>query len=229
MSSDRIDYPKASKQISDAGVIVYIGGVFLVIAFLSPYWIESYDEARMEFKHMGLWTYCFNHFRYPHYQFDKLFTGCGTVFSEEYYVIREWLLPGWLLFLELCMTLALLLSLGTLALIASILTRYPQRLVLKYEYMLSAACFLATSVSATLIFVSLILFPFNCWRRDWLQNPMFNHLSWSYYTAVLSGFIHVYGAWYLYKDARITYEQRRESKNLVMQMYPPHERNFYDQ
>lgn len=54
---------------------------------------------------------------------------------------------GWLLFLELCMTLALLLSLGTLVLIAAVITRYPQRLVLKYEYMLSAACFLATSIS----------------------------------------------------------------------------------
>lgn len=54
---------------------------------------------------------------------------------------------GWLLFLELCMTLAILLSLGTLAMIAAVITRYPQRLVLKYEYMLSAACFLATSIS----------------------------------------------------------------------------------
>jgi hypothetical protein len=32
-----------------------------------------------------------------------------------------------------------------------------------------------------------------------------------------------------FQDARIAYDQRRESKNLVMQMYPPHERNFYDQ
>lgn len=60
----------------------------------SPYWLESYDEAFINFKHMGLWTYCFDHFRYPHYQFEKLFDGCNTVFSEEYYVIREWLLPG---------------------------------------------------------------------------------------------------------------------------------------
>ena len=34
---------------------------------------------------------------------------------------------------------------------------------------------------------------------------------------------------YYFQDARIAYEQRRESKNLVMQMYPPHERNFYEQ
>jgi len=33
----------------------------------------------------------------------------------------------------------------------------------------------------------------------------------------------------IFQDAQIAYEQRRESKNLVMQMYPPHERNFYDQ
>jgi len=57
------------------------------------------------------------------------------------------LFKGWLLFLELCITLALMLSLGTLALIAAVITRYPQRLVLKYEYMLSAACFLATTIS----------------------------------------------------------------------------------
>ncbi|XP_025422995.1 uncharacterized protein LOC112692525 isoform X2 [Sipha flava] len=222
MSSDKVDYPKASKLISDAGVIVYIGGFLLVIAFLSPYWIQSYNDAFMNFKHMGLWTYCFDHFRHPHYQFDKLFDGCNSVFNEDTYVIREWLLPGWLLSLELFMTLALVLSLGTLAIIAAVITRYPQRIVLKYEYMLSAACFIATSISV-------ILFPFNCWRRDWLMYPMYNHLSWSFYTAIISGFVHAYGAWYLYKDARIAYDQRRESKNLVMQMYPPHERNFYDQ
>lgn len=54
------------------------------------------------------------------------------------------------------MTLALLLSLGTLAMIAAVLTRYPQRLVLKYEYMLSAACFIATSISGLLNMIMLI-------------------------------------------------------------------------
>ena len=43
---------------------------------------------------MGLWEFCFNHFRYPNYQFDKLFDGCHYIFSQEYYVIWEWLLPG---------------------------------------------------------------------------------------------------------------------------------------
>lgn len=137
------------------------------------------------------------------------------------------ILKGWLLFLELCMTLAILLSLGTLAIIAAVITRYPQRLVLKYEYILSAACFLAAATtsllkiyyyllylnltihdlikykfiffSAVLILLTVCLFPYNCWRRDWLMYPIYNHLSWSFYIAILSGFVHAYGAWYLYK------------------------------
>jgi len=60
----------------------------------SPYWIQSYQETFSDFKHMGLWEYCFDQFRYPYYQFDKLFDGCHYIFSQEYYVIREWLLPG---------------------------------------------------------------------------------------------------------------------------------------
>lgn len=69
-------------------------------------------------------------------------------------------LKGWLLFLELCMTLAVLLSLGTLAIIAAVVTRYPQRLVLKYEYMLSAACFLATAITSLLKIYYYLLYYF---------------------------------------------------------------------
>lgn len=60
----------------------------------SPYWIQSYEETFSNFKHMGLWEFCFDQFRYPYYQFDKLFNGCHYIFSQELYVIREWLLPG---------------------------------------------------------------------------------------------------------------------------------------
>lgn len=65
-----------------------------VFLFCSPYWIQSFDETFSSFKNMGLWEYCFDNFRYPYYQFDKLFNGCNWIFSQELYVIREWLLPG---------------------------------------------------------------------------------------------------------------------------------------
>jgi len=59
-------------------------------------------------------------------------------------------LKGWLLILEVFMSLAVLLSLGTLPIIVAVVTRYPRRLVLKYEYMLSALCFLAAATTSLL-------------------------------------------------------------------------------
>ena len=60
----------------------------------SPYWLVSWEYTFSPFKSMGLWEFCFKDYRHPHFQFDKLFTGCHYVFSEEYRIIREWLLPG---------------------------------------------------------------------------------------------------------------------------------------
>ena len=49
------------------------------------------------------------------------------------------------------------------------------------------------------IVMMIIIFPWNCWRRDWLLNPMFNHLSWAYYSLFFSLFFHAIGTNYLYK------------------------------
>lgn len=63
-------------------LVSYIGGVFLLMSFSSPYWIESYDESFSSFKNMGLWEYCFKDFTYPYYQFPRLFNGCHNIFSH---------------------------------------------------------------------------------------------------------------------------------------------------
>lgn len=113
----------------------------------SPYWIESYDDTFVDFKHMGLWHYCFKEFRYPFYQFDKQFNGCHHVWSQEYYVIREWLLPGWLMVVQFFATVAFLLSIVGLAIVAFIAIRWPLRLVLRYEWLLSAISFICNTVA----------------------------------------------------------------------------------
>lgn len=73
-------------SISDATLIgasiTYLAGLFLLLSFAGPYWIESYPEMFSSFKRMGLWEYCFDRFRFPAYQFDKLFDGCHYIFSE---------------------------------------------------------------------------------------------------------------------------------------------------
>lgn len=62
--------------------LTYVAGVILMMAFCSPYWIESYDESFSDFKNMGLWEYCFKDFSYPYFQFPRKFNGCHNIFSH---------------------------------------------------------------------------------------------------------------------------------------------------
>lgn len=128
-------------------ILSYIGGVFLLMAFCAPYWISSYDESFSSFKNMGLWEYCFKDFRYPYYQFTTTFDGCHHIFSREYYVIREWLLPGWLMVVQTCVTLSFLLTFGALVVMSLELIRWPLKFVLQYEWVLTKASFYCISAS----------------------------------------------------------------------------------
>ncbi|XP_011135279.1 uncharacterized protein LOC105180727 [Harpegnathos saltator] len=220
MSVDKQEYHRASNAVVFGGLLTYVAGVFLVMAFTSPYWIESYQETFSNFKHMGLWEYCFEQFRYPSYQFNKQFDGCHHIFSQEYYVIREWLLPVWLMIVQAFVTLALLLSFFAQITVVMILIRWPLALVLRYEWVFSSAAFLCDAVAGGLLFLAVSIFGGQCWRRDWLMYPNFNHLSWSYGLAVISFMLHTFGAFFLYLDARTGYRLRKESRNLVMQMQP---------
>ncbi|XP_078038548.1 claudin superfamily protein pickel [Augochlora pura] len=220
MSLEKQEYHRASNAVVFGGLITYIAGLLLVMAFTSPYWIESYQGTFSSFKHMGLWEYCFKEFRYPYYQFDKQFDGCHHIFSEEYYVIREWLLPGWLLVVQTLVTVALLLSFAAQVMIALTLVRWPLKFVLNNEWLLSSVSFLCCGGAGTLLFLAVSIFGGQCWRRDWLMYPNFNHLSWSYALAVVSFMFHLLAAFFLYLDAKAGHRIRKESRNLVMQMQP---------
>uniref|UniRef100_A0A1B6DPT9 EXPERA domain-containing protein n=1 Tax=Clastoptera arizonana TaxID=38151 RepID=A0A1B6DPT9_9HEMI len=228
MSLDsKLDYHRASNGMVFGGILIYVGGIFLLIAFISPYWEQSYDQTLSNFKHMGLWQYCFDEFRYPNHQFDKLFIGCHFIYSNEYYVIREWLLPGWLLAIQAWMTLAFLLSFGSQIIIAGIVVRFPLNFVLHYEWLLTGIIFLCNAVSTFLIFISVVLFWTQSSRRDWLMYPNFNHVSYSFYLGVIALFIKLAGSYIFYLDTRKAYEYHKESRNLVMQMHIPNSRNGF--
>lgn len=154
-------------------LVAYVGSLFLVMSFASPYWIESYDESSSSFKKMGLWEYCFKDFLYPNYQFPKHFNGCHNIFShvsyslngslfiyececelwikpflQDYYMIREYLLPGWLLTVQICITLAFVLTFLTLGLLALELVRWPLKTVLQYEWLMTRISFIALAVAS---------------------------------------------------------------------------------
>lgn len=62
-------------------------------------------------------------------------------------MIREWLLPGWLMSVQAFVTLALMLSFTAQVLLALVIIRWPLRTVLRYEWMF-------VSVSCTLVALS---------------------------------------------------------------------------
>lgn len=215
---DKNNYPKASNALVIGGVIAWVGCLFLMVCFCAPYWIESYEESFSSFKHMGLWEYCFKDFQYPYYQFPKLFNGCHHIFSHEYYVIREYLLPGWLMFVQFCVTLPLLLTMGALAIIACEVCRWPLHLVLRYEWLFTTISCACVSISSFLLLLATLTFGVNAYRRDWLMYPKFNVLSWAYSCCVVAFMILGMAALLLFKEAKVSYRQRSEAKNLVMQM-----------
>ena len=209
------------------------------MSFASPYWLQSWESTQSPFQNMGLWEFCFYKFRHPDYQFDHLFHGCHALYGEEYRLIREKLLPGWLMVVQLFVTLAFITSfLGQLTLISLVL-RIPLEWVLRFEWHFCGVAFLCQVVtgkflsylislrqyyqlifclSAVLLFLSVCIFGGCCWARDWLLYPNYNYVSWSYALAVFSCLGHFLGAGFLLKDCQDAKERKEKNKALIMQM-----------
>jgi hypothetical protein len=44
-----------SGYLVNGALLTYIGGLFLMIAFCSPYWVKYVDETLSQFKKRGMW------------------------------------------------------------------------------------------------------------------------------------------------------------------------------
>ncbi|GAB6020197.1 hypothetical protein CHUAL_002918 [Chamberlinius hualienensis] len=190
MAVDYRNYPPATGNMIVGSVVSFCGMLIMLISYASPYWLESYPETYSNFVNLGLWEVCFHEFRYPRYQFDKKFNGCHYIYSQEYLILREWLLPGWYLFVQGAMSVALLLALGALACISIVLMRF----FLKYEWIVLGFTWILQLLAAGFIFLSVAVFGGKCWDRSWLLYPNFNHLSWSYGLSVIAMFIFGFSA-----------------------------------
>lgn len=133
-------------------------------------------------------------------------------------MIREYLLPGWLLAVQICITLAFILTFVTLGGLALILIRWPLKIVLQYEWLMAKISFITLATASALIFFGILIFGLNAYRRDWLMYPSFNIISWSFAFAVVAMFIIGVAAVLLRRESKKAYEIRDQAKNLVMQM-----------
>ena len=65
----------------------------MVIAFASPYWVESFEKADNKFVKCGLWEFCFNDYTFYKDYNGKRFLGCWYIFSASSRPLWEWLSP----------------------------------------------------------------------------------------------------------------------------------------
>jgi len=224
-SQDTIQNEKARAQRTSPilfnGVCAgFASGVLLLIAFCSPYWLQSWEDTHSPFLNMGLWEFCFYRFRYPKFQFDRMFTGCAAVWGSEYRLIREWMLPWWMLLTQLLATLSFIISFISQVFDACLLLRWPLERILRFEYQVVYTTFVMKSLVAVLMFVCVALFGGACWDRGWLLYPNYNYVSWSYAFAVFSMIGHGIAAYFFFVEQKDAKERRDKNMALVMQMYP---------
>lgn len=61
-------------------------------------------------------------------------------------MIREWLLPGWLMAVQTFVTLGLILSFTAQVLLACVIIRWPLRTVLRYEWIFVSISFVMVAL-----------------------------------------------------------------------------------
>ena len=89
------------KQTEMGRVTALIGCFFVaaavglnVLAFASPYWVESFGEfTGNRFVKAGLWEFCFNDYTFYKDDQGKRYLGCFYIFSDTIRPLWEWLSP----------------------------------------------------------------------------------------------------------------------------------------
>lgn len=192
--------------------------LFILIAFCTPYWLQNDQEIKdPQFIRIGLWEVCFENFRDFRHHYDTNFTGCWWVFEEEYYIIHDFLLPGFYIatqfFFTLCMTLQLIAVFLTW--VYCFCSRNHDKYIL---LLLSNGSNLVLSGFFGLI--ACLIFGINGDRRDWMPNWQHNHLGFSFAFACV-------GSLLLFPAGALFFvEARRAKYRKLMESQPPSQYNL---
>ncbi|KAL4217655.1 hypothetical protein ACF0H5_022397 [Mactra antiquata] len=171
----------------------------MVIAFASPYWVESFAKADNKFVKLGLWEFCFNDYTFYKDYNGKRYLGCWYIFSTEARPLWEWLSPPWFIACQVLVSVSLLFQVIT-CLVATLAYWRCLPSNLKELIYLASACVCALCV--LLILICLILFGVRKEDRGWMPRPDQNYLSWSYGLCCISGWSCLFGAILFLKAAR---------------------------
>merc|ERR1712045_184053 len=170
ITEEKKEAQKTSIALFYACVTAFGAAVLWLLSFSSPYWLASWEDTRTDqrFLNMGLWTFCFDKFRFPRNQYDRMYHGCHPIWGYEYREIREWMAPWWLMLIQFFSALAFLLMNIALVVDVALYLRWPLQYVLRFEYNLGIFDFVLKTIVTCLIFFCLAMFGGWCWDREWL-------------------------------------------------------------
>ncbi|KAI8764534.1 hypothetical protein BgiMline_035630 [Biomphalaria glabrata] len=160
--------------------------LFMIVAFASPYWVESFEEFKGTFVKLGLWEFCFNDYTFYKDYNGKRYLGCFYVFSPEIRPIWEWVSPPWFVSVQVMVSASLLfIFLVTVALTLNTFKLFPKHL----QYALLTGTGAAMLFTVVVIFIALVVFGVYKEDRLWIPRPDMNLLSWSYGLCCVSGWL----------------------------------------
>ncbi|KAL1132640.1 hypothetical protein AAG570_010592 [Ranatra chinensis] len=195
--------------------------LLVIIAFSTPHWLESdYTQQNVKFEKLGLWTVCFHNFTEIHFWYDTPFNACWWIFEEEYYIISNFLLPGFFVavqfFFTLCFTLHIigLLSAAVYMGCSRENSRFVKFLLFFGSLLISAA------LSGT---IAVYLFGLYGDGRDWMPDWDHNNIGWSYALAVI-GVIGSYAAGILYLIESRRHHIKKSRERIINATYQMEER-----
>ncbi|XP_065210528.1 uncharacterized protein kune [Planococcus citri] len=182
--------------------------LFILLAFVTSSWLVTDGELeKPKFESIGLWIVCFKDFEDQRHWYDTHFAGCWWVYEEEYYIIHEFLLPGFFIAVQFFFTITFILTLiaGLLTLVYLCTSRDAENFV----------CLLATLggsmfTAALSGSVAVIIFGAYGDARYWMPNWEHNNMGYSYWIAVI-GTVAAYigGVLFLVESRKHSIKHRR--------------------
>ncbi|KAL5287823.1 hypothetical protein ACFFRR_008597 [Megaselia abdita] len=204
----------SNRNTRTAVILTSVAFFFVFLAFVTPYWLVfdgKLSANQQKFNNLGLWEVCLVRFQDIHKWYDTLFNGCMWVFEEEYYIIHDYLLPGFYIATQFFFTLTFVLSfIGILFMF--VFLRSPRD---DDRYI-----FILLTTGAVQVFgglfglIACIIWAANGDSRDWMPHWGNNNMGWSYACACLGTLIHIpAGSLFMVQARRERYKRLNEISN----------------
>jgi len=195
--------------------------ILIFISFVSPYWIISWPRVHSGFKRIGLWEVCFEGMVLQTDPEQKSYHGCWWILAPEFIRIRDWLMPPYMIWAQVAVTLCFCAQAVCLALMlfSWITTGMTQRDPRKKKRdplpLVTASCIITVVCAVTMTITVLVFGVMFSYDRNWLPNRRLNYLSWSYGLAICSAFFSIFATLGLVTFVLIIRQEMREPEKVI--------------